>query len=830
MDNHRRKAYPRKGNNAQIVQEIRESIKNRAREKKESENSDRADARLERFRDLDDLKKLMSGAEHHKDDEELSYGLNAKFLNDMYKMVRETKIEALTDNEFFEDLCKLILKFLRDDHPCIRAMCFHIVRKCTMNERNLVVILTTHVDIYIVRAVDLSSENQVERIEAFKLIIWMLKIYEKSNLKKLIDSSAAQKNGKKYAFPKSIMQPIISIALSAFEGKRTDKLSLPCVGLFLEFSLTEPSLVLEMAGTDWLVKVLTGVSCMSKRIVLLASHVLISWLDSPTIRIKAHLDLVMEQIFAPLVEFGMFQKRGSMMTNDAGNESFHMNDFLENFKCSFLCIIRSWPGLFACAAVGPNSNILPSSPFRLLDYLGLGTVANDNLVRIRDAIVDLCCEFVDVPYASKTFESWEEALAFYKSMHLPDKYKSGLKHDFVIAQNDARLKNDVERHKPTIDLLAAFRVLSQFVLINAQLPLSLARLILAMPDSSSGLKATLLMADMLRQAPSHVPAGYRAPVLSMPTLVQSACESLSQSRAVSAINGTFDINAIEQYTFPHATNAELVLNRFDKLNQSWIRSASISSTVLKESDLMLFAPHMSDPVLVQAPIKKSKSDSSFRVGSSFKKNISPDLYEYECPGEFSETVLRGRYDKNALMMMDDSDDYDYSSPRLRDNFDDEEENAKKFFVDSNGAFDWNYVEYYVENIEKDGYEKLVKEFSSNTIEDHIGNMFQFLHPSEQEKNKRHLDRQQVIVAKSIIKLLLRVFPNNESISQDYIPILQKYVSNFRSVLEERSTPNAYFAPRNLAYTQSMLHFAIIGTFTMTTQGLNILNTVGILHM
>ena len=89
-----------------------------------------------------------------------------------------------------------MLKFLRDDHPCIRAMCFHIVRKCTMNEKNLAVILTTHVDIYIVRAIDLQMENQTERIEAFKLIIWMLKIYETSNLKKLIDSSAAQKNGK----------------------------------------------------------------------------------------------------------------------------------------------------------------------------------------------------------------------------------------------------------------------------------------------------------------------------------------------------------------------------------------------------------------------------------------------------------------------------------------------------------------------------------------------------------------------------------------------------------------------------------------------------------
>uniref|UniRef100_A0A8R1DN49 RICTOR_N domain-containing protein n=1 Tax=Caenorhabditis japonica TaxID=281687 RepID=A0A8R1DN49_CAEJA len=309
----RRKVYHKTGNNNQRVQEIRESIRVRSRTKKDSENYGKPN----KFRCLEDVRKQMAEAEPNL---RADYEEKCSFLNGLSRTVKETKVESLTENEFFEELCHLMLKFLRDDHPCIRAMCFHIIRKCTMNERNLVVILKSHVDIYIVRAIDLQMENQTERVEAFRLIIWMLKIYEKSNLKKLIDSSAAQKNGKKYAFPKSIMQPVISIALSAFEGQQSnggkDKMSLPCIGLFLEFCLTEPLLILEMAGTDWLVKVLTGVSCMSKRIVILASHVLISWLDSPTIRLKANLHLVLEQVFAPLVEFGLFEKR-SLVANDA---------------------------------------------------------------------------------------------------------------------------------------------------------------------------------------------------------------------------------------------------------------------------------------------------------------------------------------------------------------------------------------------------------------------------------------------------------------------------------------------------------------------------------
>ena len=34
------------------------------------------------------------------------------------------------------------------------------------------------------------------------------------------------------------------------------------------------------------------------------------------------------------------------------------------FSHSFLSILRSWSGLFACAAVGPTANVIASSPLR----------------------------------------------------------------------------------------------------------------------------------------------------------------------------------------------------------------------------------------------------------------------------------------------------------------------------------------------------------------------------------------------------------------------------------------------------------------------------------
>ena len=98
--------------------------------------------------------------------------------------------------------------------------------------------------------------------------------------------------------------------------------------------------------------------------------------------------------------------------------------------------------------------------FRLLEYLGLGTVGNVNLSHIRDMIVNICCDFMDAPYAAKNFQSWKEAVDFYGrdflecrelneknsgSLSTPDIFSSSLKEDFVLAQNDIIIGQDQVR-------------------------------------------------------------------------------------------------------------------------------------------------------------------------------------------------------------------------------------------------------------------------------------------------------------------------------------------------------------------------------------------------
>ncbi|PAV60337.1 hypothetical protein WR25_15445 [Diploscapter pachys] len=124
------------------------------------------------------------------------YSERAQFLTDLYNLLKETEPKSLEDADLFEQLCKCCMQFLRDDNSSIRAMCFRVLRVSFFNERNLVLMLTSHADIYLVRAIDLRLGNTAERIEAFRLVSAIMTIYETSNLKKVIDTSAAQRTGK----------------------------------------------------------------------------------------------------------------------------------------------------------------------------------------------------------------------------------------------------------------------------------------------------------------------------------------------------------------------------------------------------------------------------------------------------------------------------------------------------------------------------------------------------------------------------------------------------------------------------------------------------------
>lgn len=73
-------------------------------------------------------------------------------------------------------------------------------------------------------------------------------------------------------------------------------MSLPSLGILLEISISNPELMLECAGTEWMVRALIGPGAVT-RLSNMVCRVLMKWLDSPVLREKAELHLVLEVSF-----------------------------------------------------------------------------------------------------------------------------------------------------------------------------------------------------------------------------------------------------------------------------------------------------------------------------------------------------------------------------------------------------------------------------------------------------------------------------------------------------------------------------------------------------
>lgn len=107
-------------------------------------------------------------------------------------------------------------------------------------------------------------------------------------------------------------------------------------------------------------------------------------------------------------------------------------------------------------------------------------------------VIDVCCEFVCMPYMGKKFKDWEETLLFYctciflifviffflAKIHQSDKYESSLRDGFVVGEMsqyesvnhfyfsttsyNIKFQGDADY----VDFLSSFRALATFVLIN----------------------------------------------------------------------------------------------------------------------------------------------------------------------------------------------------------------------------------------------------------------------------------------------------------------------------------------------------------------------------
>ncbi|VDD97547.1 unnamed protein product [Enterobius vermicularis] len=360
------------------------------------------------------------------------------------------------------------------DVTYLNELCKSILRLVCVNEKILNILLSLQVDLFISRALDLNAHNDEERIEALKLSAVMLQVYNRSVRKSRGSVECESYTSREIPgirtslFPKSVLLPIFLIAKSAFSEmeedvsqRKNDKLALPCFAVFLETAVNDPFLVIDVAGTGWIVDALLIPN--NKWVSVLVCRILCLWLDCPRLRTEAKLNTVLEQLFAPIVEIGFFQ---SVTVGELKASEERVQNILDSCFEVLLNLLTTWSGLYSCVSSDRYGKTIVASPFRLLQYLGSGTVVNKVLKKMRDLVVNLCCELTDCPYAGKSFESWIDAVHYYSSKDFPDPYKCSLREDFILAEHKYSLSHSQEILKK-VDLLKSFRSLALFFLVDA---------------------------------------------------------------------------------------------------------------------------------------------------------------------------------------------------------------------------------------------------------------------------------------------------------------------------------------------------------------------------
>ncbi|VIO93764.1 Uncharacterized protein BM_BM10400 [Brugia malayi] len=473
--------------------------------------------------------------------------------------------------DYLNNLCTMlanIAKYVLWEASSVRAITYRILRKASKLPNDLSVLLNMHMDCFAIRSLELGTNNSEERIEALKLCTVMLgymneETKSSDNGMKKIFSSAI--------FPENVCRALISIANCFFSirhdsakiEKKEDELAFSCFAVILEQAIVTPDLILNSVDTGWIVELCTN-AVFSDRLSTFVCRILCMWLDSPRLRMQAKLRLVLNRIFASIVEVELFERKEPIHLEQHGlsSDSFQ----LENFSQIFLNLLRTWAGLFACSALDDQkTSVIPVLCF--LDYIGLNRPAHANSCKIHNLIVECCCEILELPYSKTRFTDWSHTTHFYSTMYHPDAYKCSVRNEFILSEHEILLKFD-QQHANVNDLLVSFRSVVVYLLVNANLVQALSRIILQDPDDPVALRATVLMHDLLLMSSTCLPMEWRHRVLSLSTLVHSAYEIISESHVSKRCSLNDNDYGIEKFIFTHADrrNVIILLNRLKILN------------------------------------------------------------------------------------------------------------------------------------------------------------------------------------------------------------------------------------------------------------------------
>ncbi|CAH1957732.1 unnamed protein product [Acanthoscelides obtectus] len=366
----------------------------------------------------------------------------------------------------------------------IRTVGLRCIRLLLKTENDVAHINKLLIPFLIVRSVDLILGNDVERIEAMRL------------MRNILIIAPAK-------FDIAMARCMVSLAFDGAEAK--DRMLRVCLATLSDLGVLNPKLLIISGGVTAISRNL--LECQTPKIAESLCGVLLLLLDKPQTRHYAAVDL--HCAAAPFCDF--HYKHGTKDKNKRDERELRLNCG----RLALLTILRSWSGILHFCS--PNDR----SGFKaIVDVLYL------KQLEVRKSVLDLLYDLLGLPQPE-----WSDELSVALSAADPCEPQASwrLNEGFVVAEGRSVLPHLAAATPTTADMHLALLL---YCFLENGLLAALAEVI-ATSDTFICVRASVLLGEILRLIQILLPPGCCNISPSLPTLLDYA--SKSKPQAIAAI-------------------------------------------------------------------------------------------------------------------------------------------------------------------------------------------------------------------------------------------------------------------------------------------------------
>ncbi|XP_055685205.1 rapamycin-insensitive companion of mTOR [Lutzomyia longipalpis] len=405
------------------------------------------------------------------------------FLNALVQLLDQVR-EPQNLGFSVEDFLYCISPNLVHHFTQVRAAALRVVRHLLSHPKDVQVFNDLQLSYLVCRSLDIVLKNEVERIQALKLIRRMLILAP-------------------HLISPVIVRCLVSLGESGSEDG--DRMLRSCLAVLCEFGVLNPILLIVCGGVSAITR--NVLECHSPRIAESLCGVLLHLLEWPHTRNIAGVRL--ECLAAPYCDFTY--RLGIMDKNKDARDL--------RFTCSrlaLLSVLRSWAGTIEFC--DPSK---PSGLKAIVDVLYL------NQLEVRKAILDLLYELLELPQPVWTDE-YSVALAVVDPADFQDNWR--LSEGFVAMEGRSVLPTLANRVPNPCEIHLALLL---YCFLETGLLDALVEVIVS-SDTFISVRATVLLGRLLHLMHTLLPADICSTSPSLPTLIAHAAQGNHQATAAVA--------------------------------------------------------------------------------------------------------------------------------------------------------------------------------------------------------------------------------------------------------------------------------------------------------